>query len=150
MSEEEAKNNSGEIPVIPAPVVLRRNPSRFTELTMFFSWLTGLTLAISVLVALISVTSERNNLQTQLSCRANASFEVNKAVINEQIALADHSVLVGDFIIAVIRIEDDDPNRGEIFETLAADIEAIDIELDSIGEELRLAVIQQQAALSSC
>lgn len=146
------QHHSGEVPIIlPTPVaIVRPGESKFSILARFFAWATALCLSISVLVALVSVTAERNDLSSQLSCRATAGVAVNKAIINEQIALADHSVLTGKFVIAIIRTPQDDPNRAAIFEVIAQDIDKVDTELDKIGAQLRDAVQQQAVAVQSC
>lgn len=146
------QHHSGEVPIIlPTPVaVLRPGESKFSILARFFAWATALCLSISVLVALVSVTAERKDLSTQLTCRASASVEVNKAIINEQIALAKHSVLVGKFINAVIRTPSGDPNRAVTFEAIAQEIDSVDAELEKIGEQLRVAVQDQAVSVQSC
>lgn len=153
---EETQNNNGHITgenpiILPTPVaVVRPTESRFTILTRFFSWLTGLTLAISVLVALITVAKDRNDLRTQFTCRAIASVGVNQALVDEQIAVARHNVSVGEFITIIIRTPPDDPARQEALDHLAGTIDEIDNSLTAIGVKLEEAVNKQQVALTSC
>lgn len=142
---------TGEHPILlPTPVAIRHQESRFSILSRFFAWSTALCLSISVLVALVSVTSERNDLSATLTCRAAATVDVNKAIINEQIALADHNVLVGAFIKLIITVPDTDPTRVTQFNDLAARIQTVDDTLTGIGNDLRKAVENQAIAVQSC
>lgn len=143
-------NNTDPI-LLPTPVaVVHQAESKFSVMAKFLAWLTALSLSVSVLVALVSVTNQRNDLQKQLSCRAAASFQVNKAIVNEQIALAKHNVAIGYFVTLIIRIPPDDPTRAETLASVADHIEEVDSQLSAIGDELQLAVAQQQVAISAC
>lgn len=146
------QRNTGENTILlPTPVaVLQHRESKFSVLARFFAWITACMLSISVLVALVSVTSERDNLQAQLSCRATATLDVNRAITNEQIALADHSVLVGKFITILIQTTETDPARQPQLDDLGKDIIKVDAVLDQIGVDLREAVQQQAVSLQSC
>lgn len=150
---------SGEVPIIlPTPVVV--NPHKESKLaigTRFLAWLTATLLAVSVLVALISVTSERNDLRTQLNqtnsslvCRAAAGVRVNQAIVDEQIAISNHSVAVGEFIAFIIRVPNTDPTYIAQITVLADNIDQIDNSLSSIAIRLQTAVDDQQKALLDC
>jgi hypothetical protein len=140
----------------PTAVGIPVQESKWAVATKFLSWLTGCFLAISVLVALVSVTSERNDLRTQLNgnaktqqCRAAAAVHVNQAIINEQIALAEHNVAVGDFINLIIA-GSDTPNYAQKLNDLSVRITTVDERLSRIGSDLQKAVDQQQKAILSC
>lgn len=117
-------------------------------------------LALSVLVALVSVTSERNNLQDQLrtiaqtqACRAEAGIVVNRASANKQVALARQSALVGDFIVELTRGSQPGANEGESLarmSVIADKLEAAGVVLEDAGTKLEAAVTAQEKALDSC
>lgn len=143
-------NNTDPI-LLPTPVaVVHQAESRFSVMAKFLSWLTALTLSVSVLVALVSVTNQRNDLSNQLSCRANANFDASKASYNKQIALADHSVLIGKFVTIIIEVSPGDPERELKLKELATSIEQADIVLERASNDLREAVHQQEIALVAC
>lgn len=150
---------TGENPLIlPTPVAVQHHKeSKWTTGTRFLSWLTATLLALSVLVALISVTSERNDLRNQLNstnktlvCRAAAGVKVNQAIIDEQIAISKHSVAVGEFISFIIRISNTDPSYQAQLALLADNIDEIDGTLAAIAVRLQEAVDAQQTALLDC
>ena len=149
---EETTRNSGEVPIIlPTPVAIHHvQESKFTVMSRFLSWLTGFMLSCSVLVSLVSVTNERNDLSNQLTCRANANFQASKASYEKQVALADHSVLVGKVITISIETPVDDPNRPLLLQDLAEQIKDADAKLEEASTALREAIGQQQAALTNC
>lgn len=140
----------------PTPVILRTE-SRFSLITKFLSWLTACVLAISVLIALISATSERNDLRSQVKdsnksqvCRAAAGVKVNQAIIDEQIALAEHNVSVGEFLNIIIRKTSADPTYATDLKALADRIDAVNERLGNDGKNLQIAVTEQQRAILSC
>lgn len=88
--------------LLPTPVPVRRE-SHIIIVTKFLSWLTACCLAVSVLVALVSVTNERNDLReqlgaqsTELACRSAAAVSVNKAVAKRDNSLSDALAAVAD------------------------------------------------------
>jgi hypothetical protein len=151
-------HNSGEVPIIlPTPVAVTHHRDKWASITKFLSWLTGAFLAMSVFVALISVTSERNDLRKQVDeqtasqvCRAAAGVAVNQAIINEQIAIAKHNVAVGNFIAFISRATANDVGYRDNLAGLADDIENVNGTLSQIGTDLQKAVDQQQQALKDC
>lgn len=72
-----AAQNAIPFPSVPVPVQIRPQISAWAR---FFSWLTGFALASGIVVALISATMQRNDLQDELFCRSAASIVTTKAV----------------------------------------------------------------------
>lgn len=108
MNETDNDREVLEVPV-PAPVAIRQPEPKLVQVTKFFSWLTALILAISVLVSLYGVTIERNDLRTQVAaqseeqaCRSAANFTLFAAQSVKQIAVADNQILTNDFLILLI------------------------------------------------
>lgn len=150
---------SGEVPIIlPTPMAVSHiKESRFSVMARFFSWLTACLLAVSVLVALLSVTTERNDLRNQVNtqtkaqvCRAAAGVRVNQAIIDEQIAISKHSVAIGTFVSFVISVSQTDPNYKIQLDAIKTDIDMIDSTLAGIAVQLQDAVDGQQKALLEC
>lgn len=150
---------TGETPIIlPTPVALvHHTESKWLSGTKFLSWLTACLLAVSVLVALLSVTNERNDLRKQLDvtnkslvCRAAAGVHVNQAIIDEQIAISNHSVAVGQFIAYISRTSNTDPGYEAQLSVLADHIDKVDDSLAQIAVRLQTAVNDQQKALLDC
>lgn len=140
---------------IPVSVVISH--SRIVILTKFFSWLTACLLATAVLISLISANSQRSDLRHQLTdqskvqaCRSEANYNVSRASSQKDIALAAHSVLVGDFITTIIRVPEKDPERVIQFTILADKLDAANKNLRVAGENLRAAVDAQETALTTC
>jgi hypothetical protein len=144
-------------PTVPTPIVVTKHESKFAQITKFLSWLTACLLAVSVLVALVSVTSERDDLRQQLkdtnktlACRSGAAVKVNQAIINEQVKLAEHNALIGQFVVIIIEVPADDPTRVTQLKDLAIHIDQTNRELNSIGAQLQNAVSEQEKAVLSC
>lgn len=153
------EHHSGEVPILlPTPVaVAHHKESKWSLGTRFLSWLTACFLAISVLIALLSVTSERNDLRQQLNennksliCRSAAAVKVNQAIIDGQIAIFHHNVAVGGFIAYISRTPSSDPNYSATLSTQADNIDEIDSQLSAIAVRLQNAVDDQQKALLDC
>jgi len=79
---------------LPTPVFVR--DSKAVILTRLFSWLSACLLAGAVVIALVAVTSDRNDLREQLrsqtdelACRSVAVLEVNKATAERDNTIAD-------------------------------------------------------------
>lgn len=143
---------TGENPLLlPTPVaIVHARESNLSIGARFLSWLTATILALSVLVALISVAFDRDSTRRELACRAAAAVGVNQAVTNEQIALANHSVAVGEFITLIIENDPGSVGYQDKLNQLAVKIAGIDQDLTHIGIDLQHAVDQQQEALTSC
>lgn len=148
---------SGEVRIISSPVPVIVHRPGIERATKFFSWLTGCLLAASVLISLVFVTRDRDDLRSQiitvsrgLECRAKAATDVNQAITDEQVALAAHSVIVGEFVGIVIRTPKDDPTYTTKLAELAGRLEAADVELAHDGVRLQQAVDAQKEALRVC
>lgn len=142
--------------ILPVPVVVHK--SKVDRVTRMFAWLTSSLLAAAVLISLVFVTRDRDQLRSQiikttygLECRAKAATDVNQAITDEQVALASHSVLVGEFISVIIRTPDaNDPIRETKLSELVGKIEAVDDNLARAGVRLQQAVDAQKEALRVC
>ena len=150
----DANTVAGALLPIPTPVIVR---SRLATYTKFFAWLTAFLLSASVFISLISVTSERNDLRseldrqsTELYCRYAAGIGVNLALANDQIALAHQNVLVGEFVQAVINTPATDPNYQLTMQDLAHNLSQANTVLSKTGESLLEAVKDQTTALQEC
>jgi len=78
---------------LPTPVLVR--DSKAVILTRLFSWLSACLLAGAVVIALVAVTSDRNDLREQLrsqtdelACRSVAVLEVNRATAERDNTIA--------------------------------------------------------------
>lgn len=160
MSMDEQQPTEPVVIPTPAPVVVKKDEPIIVLVTKFFSWLTALILAVSVLVALINVGSERNDLRNQveslsdtLNCRAANTFLVTRASADKQIALAQEMVHIGDFInlyidvqTGVVSIEDARAKAPAIRDS----IEEGKARLNEAAINLENAVAQVDRALESC
>ena len=79
---------------LPTPVIIK--DTKAVVLTRLFSWLSACLLAGAVVVALISVTNERNDLRQQLqdqteelACRNAAAIDVTRAVASRDNTIAE-------------------------------------------------------------
>lgn len=159
MSESDNKREVLEVPV-PAPVAIRQQEPKLVQVTKFLSWLTACILAVSVLVSLYGVTTERNDLRNQVSaltlqlnCRAVNNFVVTRASADKQIALANHSVLLGDFDALYIDVQTGvlplEVGLAQATE-LRQEIEESKVVLTEAAKNLEEAVEQVDRALESC
>jgi hypothetical protein len=133
---------------------------KIVQVTKFFSWLTACILAISVLVSLYGVTSERNDLRNQVStlalalnCRATNNFLVTRASADKQIAMAHHAVLLGDFNTLYIEayLGEITPEQARVeADALRDQIEGSKIALSAAAENLENAAQQVDKALEQC
>jgi hypothetical protein len=122
------------------------------------SWLTAVLLATAVIISLVSVTNERNALRNELQdqneelfCRSTAAVAVNAASVQKQIAVANHSVLIGEFVRTLIDSSvEDTPLDTETLQTLADQIAVADERLAIAGQELAESVEAQERALATC
>lgn len=147
----DANTTAGALLPVPVPVGVSVT-SKTVVFTKLFSWMTACLLATAVLISLVSVTSERNDLRSQLDaqsselyCRSEANIDVNFAAANQQIALVHHSVLIGDFVKAVIN-----KSPEQTLTQLASDLQVAGTILDKAGDDLLDAVERQQTALEAC
>jgi hypothetical protein len=144
----------------PSPVAVKVQEPKIVQVTKFFSWLTACILAISVLVSLYGVTTERNDLRDQvgelsdtLNCRAANTFLVTRASADKQIALANEMVNIGEFVIlyldvqtGVVTAEDAIAQAPELRES----IENGKIVLEQAAINLQNAVNTVDRALETC
>lgn len=96
---------------IPVPVTVAHE-SRLVLVTKFLSWLCAVLLATSVLVALVSATNDRNNLQTQieaqsteLECRSKAASKVNEANALLNTTTAQQNRIIGEIVLTMDETE---------------------------------------------
>lgn len=98
--------------------------------TKFFGRLTGMVLAMGIVIALVAVTVDRNNLQDELFCRSTASATVNRA-------MATRDNLVVEALIAVAEGND-------------VDLLATVPRLKTASSDVNVAIKAQGEALEGC
>lgn len=132
---------------VPVPVTITQE-SRLVLVTKFLSWLCAVLLATSVLVALTSVTNERNNLQTQieaqsmeLECRSKANGKVNEANAQLNTTTAEQNRIIGEIVLTKDVVE----------------LEALNIVLDQANDHIiaaaefaAIAVQEQKNSITIC
>lgn len=141
----------------PQPVAIKRDESRLALVTKFLSWLTAFVLAVSVLVALINVGSERDSLQVQvrdqgaeIACRSAATFQLLGAQSYKQIAVADNQIIMDDFMMLVGNAYLGNPPTDEQVQEIQARLEASKAVLTKTRIDLEVAVANAEAAQVSC
>lgn len=162
MSNVDTIHDTGETPIIlPKPVAVPvthyvKEPA-LVVFTKFLSWLTAVLLAVAVIISLVSVTSERDDLRNQLSglteeiaCRASANADVSRASAVKQIAVAEHSILVGRFITLVSTGDRESPEYLTDLQDISADLTALNVSLDDAVLGLQEALDDLDAALITC
>lgn len=146
-----------DIPTTPA-VIVTRQPPRVVLWTRFLSWLTAVLLATAVIISLVSVTNERNALRNELQdqneelfCRSTAAVAVNAASVQKQIAVANHSVLIGEFVRTLINSSvEGTPLDVDTLQDLSEQIAIADEALAVAGKNLAESVEAQERALATC
>lgn len=144
------ENNDVPAPVMmPIPVSARE--SRLVLVTKFLSWLTAVLLATAVLVSLVSVTTDRNELKTQLreqseelACRSAANTAVNVAQAERQILLGDQNLILGEIVVAIARDE------GRKLPPLIDDLKVANNLVRESGRALEEASLAQIKAQTGC
>lgn len=140
---------------VPVPVILHK--SKIDRMTRLFAWLTACLTVTAILISLVFVTRDRDQLRSQiikatfgLECRAKAATDVNQAITDEQVALAAHSVIVGEFVAIIIRVPKDDPTYSQKLSELAGRLDVADRQLAVSEVRLQQAVDDQKEALRVC
>ena len=83
--------------ILRTPVLVSHNNNhRFVWITRMLSWLTAALLTAALIVALVSITAERNELRDKLGkeskelvCRTVAAVDVTKAIVSRDTTLAN-------------------------------------------------------------
>ena len=133
----------------PVHVTLKRD--RIVVMTKFFTWLAAALLSASVMLALITVSADRNALRDQiiqqdieLSCRAEAANELNKARSEHSIITANQNIMLGELVVFLSR---DDPNA---FNATVSELETVNKELHDAALRLEEAIAQQEISITEC
>lgn len=121
---------------LPTPVIIK--DTKAVIFTRLFSWLSACLLAGAVIVALIAVTSERNDLRQQLAAQSEELSCRNVAVIQVNRAVAARDNTIAQTLIAYVN---SDPNNE-----LASLLERLDVETEAVNE----AIDAQELALARC
>lgn len=82
--------------ILRTPVLVAQGDQhKFVWITRLFSWLTAVLLTAALVIALVSITNERNDLRNQLGreskelvCRTIAAVDVTKAIVTRDNTLA--------------------------------------------------------------
>lgn len=153
--EDHAIKLTSNTVTVPVPVIVHK--SAIDRMTRLFAWLTACLTISAILVSLIFVTRDRDQLRAQikratfgLECRAKAATDVNQAITDEQVALAAHSVVVGEFVAIIIRVPKDDPTYSTKLSELAGRLDTADQHLTNSEVRLQQAVDDQKEALRVC
>jgi hypothetical protein len=121
---------------LPTPVIIK--DTKAVIFTRLFSWLSACLLAGAVIVALISVTSERNDLRAQLGAQTEELTCRNAAAINVNRAVAARDNTIAEALIAYVN---NDPEQK--LDTL---LDRLHDETDAVNE----AIDDQELALAQC
>ena len=155
-NEENAKNKITNAAItVPVPVILHK--SAIDRMTRLFAWLTACLTISAVLISLVFVTRDRDELRAQifqvsrgLECRAKAATDVNQGITDEQVALAGHAVIVGEFVAIVIRVPKDNPSYVAKMSELAGRLDIANAQLATAEVRLQQSVDAQKEALRVC